>query len=125
MPGIRSIYFSNDAKESFFFATRAFTLGHHVCGDDVIVAFADAGEKPSDPHSVWSNNTGGSCEIDLFAAQNGDVQGKITGTLVSNDAASTMTLETSYIYHQEPRPRNLGGPPPNHPAAHPVPIFQH
>ncbi len=92
--------------------------GHYECAkDDFDIEFAPAGVRGTDPSANWAQNDGGSCEIEVYEGTNpGDLQGTLTGKLVSNDRATLFTIEQGYFYARNPfiAKRNPGTPQGKH-----------
>jgi hypothetical protein len=112
VPGQSMAIMTSDSGESIAILATWMRPGHFECGDTFSMEFAPAGVLAIEGAAAWSDNPGGSCEVDIYAGDNpGDLQGKITGTLVSNDASTKYTLESGYFYARRQFVANPSAPP--------------
>lgn len=103
-PGQAIMFGKSSTGESIVFIFSDMKPGHYECAkDDFDIQFSPAGVKGTDPSANWAQNDGGSCEIDVYEGTNpGDVQGTLTGKVVSNDRATLFTIEQGYFYARNP-----------------------
>lgn len=103
-PGQAIMFGNASTGERLVFMFSEMKPGHYECAkDDFDIEFAPAGVKGTDPSANWAQNDGGSCEIEMYEGTNpGDLQGTLTGKLVSNDRATLFTIEQGYFYARNP-----------------------
>jgi hypothetical protein len=115
-PGESIAIATSDAGETFTIVMSKMRPGHFECNKDTFaLEFAGVGVRGTDGEANWSDNPGGSCEIDIYPGDSpGDFQGKIAGKLVSNDGNTVFTLESGYFYARKPflAGQAPAGPPP-------------
>jgi hypothetical protein len=121
LPSMRTTSFKNKSGEFVFIAARSYAPGHYECSDTLVVAYTpDDNTSPKDPGAFWSSNSGGRCELELYAGSNpGDVQGKLTASLISNDSQFKRTIEAGYLYIKGAIAA-YGGPAPSGPQGRPT-----
>lgn len=103
-PGKTIMFGKTDSGEGLVLIFSEMKPGHYDCAkDDFDIEFAPAGVKGTDPSANWAQNDGGSCEIEMYEGNHsGDLQGTISGKVVSNDRATLFTIEQGYFYARKP-----------------------
>jgi hypothetical protein len=111
----------NSGEAWFVLTSRVpLTQGHFECNDrDIALATAfTLNFKGGDPETAWTNNKGGSCELDIYKGNKpGDLAGKLSAVLVANKGEIFFAVEAGYFYLKAAS--RLGGAPPSSPPTAP------